>query len=235
MELIYMYVERFNNIIFDEEINFSPNFQVEISEHKLIINSEATPMVNFFGGNVRNLTALVGKNGSGKTTFLDILGMNRNDRMKLSIKRKGFSSSYIVDSYLILYHIENDYYGIEVMDDSIFSSRIQNIDIENSIRDSFYKLPIALIMKYDGSVCKFVKHYSDYYKGDKNFNRTKIHYISHQYSNRINPYRIDSELEEEQNYLLVGVIPEGIVKSCNIFMPANLQSATVRWYLLMTL
>lgn len=201
MELIYMYVERFNNIIFDEEINFSPNFQVEISEHNLIINSEPTPMVNFFGGNARNLTALVGKNGSGKTTFLDILGMNRSDRKKLSIKREGFSSSPILDSYLILYHIENDYYGIEVIEGSIFSNRIQNVDFENSIKDPFYKLPIGLIMKYDGSVCKFVKHYSDYYKGDKNPNRTKIHYISHQYSNRINPYWIESEEEERQNYL----------------------------------
>lgn len=35
MELIYLYVEKFENIVKKQEINFSPNFNVKIKDKKL--------------------------------------------------------------------------------------------------------------------------------------------------------------------------------------------------------
>lgn len=66
-----------------------------------------------------------GKNGSGKTTILDILGMDREDRLKNSIKKKS-----VKDEYFLLYYIGrnddgDDMYGIEVMGKNVLTRRFE--------------------------------------------------------------------------------------------------------------
>uniref|UniRef100_UPI004047A74B AAA family ATPase n=1 Tax=Aliarcobacter sp. TaxID=2321116 RepID=UPI004047A74B len=81
MELVYLWVEDYKNIQ-KQGFNFSPNFDVEFApvyeDEKLSEKSELkiTPKENllkdFFGKDI-NVTAIVGENGSGKSSLLEYI------------------------------------------------------------------------------------------------------------------------------------------------------------------
>lgn len=92
MELVYLWVEDYKNI-YREGFNFSPNFECEFfpiyekyrdenGEEKeklqdnceLKITPKENPLKDFFGKNI-NVTAIVGENGSGKSSIAEILGL----------------------------------------------------------------------------------------------------------------------------------------------------------------
>lgn len=76
MELVYLWVEDYKNIK-KQGFNFSPRFRCEYDEEKNeleIIDKEETGEFyskNFFGDNV-NITAIVGENGSGKSSLVKL-------------------------------------------------------------------------------------------------------------------------------------------------------------------
>lgn len=98
MELIYLYIEKFGDFIYNQGIQLSNDFEVELQDKKLTINKRRNYLKNFYGSGIKNITVMVGKNGSGKTTILDILGMCRQDRLRNSIVRKK-----VEDEYFLLY------------------------------------------------------------------------------------------------------------------------------------
>ncbi len=73
MELVYLWVEEYKNIK-KQEFNFSPRFTCEYDEESqnLTIDENKDYIEDFFGENI-NITAIVGKNGSGKTNLLDLV------------------------------------------------------------------------------------------------------------------------------------------------------------------
>ncbi len=81
MELIYLYVRKYNELFSEQEFNFSPNYHVTLKNNELFLEKTKNMFGDYYGNNVTNVTMLFGKNGSGKTTLLDILGLSRNDRM----------------------------------------------------------------------------------------------------------------------------------------------------------
>ena len=77
MELVYLWVEDYKNIQ-KQGFNFSPRFRCEYDEKTNELNivdkdetGEFYPK-NFFGDNI-NITAIVGENGSGKSSILSVL------------------------------------------------------------------------------------------------------------------------------------------------------------------
>jgi len=73
MELVYLWVEEYKNIK-KQGFNFSPRFNCRYDEEKkeLSIDENDDYIENFFGKNI-NVTAIVGKNGSGKSNLLELL------------------------------------------------------------------------------------------------------------------------------------------------------------------
>ncbi|PJI10049.1 MULTISPECIES: AAA family ATPase [Clostridium] len=194
MELIYLYVEKFNGILKKQEINFSPNFDVKIENKRLIVNKKPSYMDKLYPKSMKNITMLLGKNGSGKTTLLDILGMNWDDRCRESIKRKGRTRSEVIDSYFILYHIQSNYFGIEIMDDmepgdkitKLFKNSLTNFNFYK-MRDPFYKIPMGLVIKKNNNNFDVIKHFfnkSQLFE-DEISDQIKVNYISNKYSGRI--------------------------------------------------
>ncbi len=73
MELVYLWVEEYKNIR-NQGFNFSPRFEFEYIQDKneLILKKENKDYVSIFPDNI-NVTAIVGENGSGKSSILNII------------------------------------------------------------------------------------------------------------------------------------------------------------------
>ena len=81
MELVYLWVEDYKNIQ-KQGFNFSPNFDVKFKpvyenerlsdKSELKITPKENPLKDFFDKDI-NITAIVGENGSGKSSVLEIL------------------------------------------------------------------------------------------------------------------------------------------------------------------
>ena len=79
MEILYVWINKDDKgLLCETGINFSPEFQFELSkndeEYRLSENPEWVGKKSIFDdSNVLNVTAIVGKNGTGKTTILNAL------------------------------------------------------------------------------------------------------------------------------------------------------------------
>ncbi|CAA6803991.1 MAG: Unknown protein [uncultured Sulfurovum sp.] len=73
MELVYLWVEEYKNIK-GQEFNFSSKFNCHYDEvnKELTIKDNPKHIFNFFGEDI-NVTAIVGKNGSGKSSILEVI------------------------------------------------------------------------------------------------------------------------------------------------------------------
>ena len=86
MELVYLWVEKYKNIE-KQGFNFSPRFHCEYKENKLTIDKNEDYIPDFFGNNI-NITAIVGKNGSGKSSVLECIKI----AIELFIEQKEYVS-----------------------------------------------------------------------------------------------------------------------------------------------
>lgn len=157
MELIYLYIKQCENVFENVEFNFSSNYIATMKNNELLVKENQNTVKNYYGNNVNSVSMFLGKNGMGKSTLLDILGMNREDRINETyIRRKG--EYEVKSSYFILYHLYDDYFAFEFVDESFLEGKdkISNIDMENEIvQSALYKVPMGNIFELEGGVFKY--------------------------------------------------------------------------------
>ena len=102
MELVYLWVEDYKNIK-RQGFNFSPRFRCEYDEDKneLTIDENDDYIPDFFGKNI-NVTAIIGKNGSGKSSLLNAIIDSNEDH---AVKPKNYILVFFENEQL--YYINN--------------------------------------------------------------------------------------------------------------------------------
>lgn len=108
MKLIYCYIEHFRNIE-NQDVSLSDEFDCRYRDSNIFMEKrEKNPLMDYIydNGFMSNLRIIVGKTGSGKTNFLQLIGMDWWNR----------KSTADGDAYLLLYkmHNENDFFVEEV-------------------------------------------------------------------------------------------------------------------------
>ncbi len=129
-ELIYLYIEQAGQIK-KQGITFSRNYQVEYNreqDRKLIITHKEDLLGEIYGRDITNISLLVGSNGSGKTTIMEMLALPK----QVYMKRFG-SKSYAEDvKWFAVYSVdtfspEKTTFYFEGTDESLIS----NLSIES--------------------------------------------------------------------------------------------------------
>ena len=72
MEILYYWIGCINSKVGDIGINLSSEYNISYSklDRCLTIEKNENYIQNFWSENIRNITGIIGKNGSGKSTIL---------------------------------------------------------------------------------------------------------------------------------------------------------------------
>ena len=100
-ELVYTYIEKMDIGIKNSEIFFSEEHKFSMKERTLFYTENKNK--RFFGEKISNLSLLVGKNGIGKSSILDLISFS-NKNINL---RRGRNS------YVNIFHIKDNIFFIE--------------------------------------------------------------------------------------------------------------------------
>ena len=76
MQLIYLRIQKSQIGINEEELNFSDQFEVDLVDNNLVIKEKEYSQPSIYSNHISNLSLLVGKNGTGKSTILESIALN---------------------------------------------------------------------------------------------------------------------------------------------------------------
>jgi predicted ATP-binding protein involved in virulence len=127
MEILYLWIKRFNNII-NQEFLFASDYNIKFDRdtNKLDISLIESKRVRLFNEAFLNVTAIIGKNGSGKSSLLSFI-------------KTVFSNSfyYYNDYVLVLKSPDNNILVIDKVskgEESVIENKKLNDDINLTVR-----------------------------------------------------------------------------------------------------
>lgn len=223
MELIYLYIRKYENIFENVEFNFSSNYIAAIENNQLLIEDNRKAVKKYYGDNVNSVVMFLGQNGMGKSTLLDILGINRDDRCTDTYMRQN-DKLKTKSSYFLLYHLYEDYFAFEFVDDSFLEGdgKLTNVDMQyENVQGALYKVPMGNIFKLENGVFKYSGNIMLKWLKEHDC-RNKIEYayiVSDKYNNRVsNKFReYCDEYTFERRYYIEGNSYEHLYK-CFIYL-----------------
>ena len=214
MELLYLYIKRYDDVFENQQINFSSNYNIEYKDGCLNIEYKDNNMKGYYGDNIKNITLLHGKNGAGKSTLLDLLGMRLDDRRRNSHRKENRRS------YFLMYRLYDNYYGFEFSDSSYIEGdqKITNINMHGiEVRQSLYKPWVSLIFSLEDNKLVYKNNFFKRWM-EENGERaeTRYAYITEdKYNSRINSNFVsedDGEYIFARKYYINGICYEYLYK-----------------------
>ena len=133
MELVYLWVEKYKNI-YNQGFNFSSRFECNYNHdaNELTIDKNDDYISNFFSDNI-NVTAIVGRNGSGKSSLIEFILDRLADRHDIYPK-----------DFIFIYFYENKLYEYNNFQYKISSDLIIEKYPNKNNLISYYKDTIAI-------------------------------------------------------------------------------------------
>ena len=101
MKLIGLLINDFNDLIKRSQIIFDSNVNINFSNYTLEVILGEDQLSNFYGNNISNITAIIGNNGSGKTSILDIIATSDEERKKF-LNKSSYCLIFLKDDLLYL-------------------------------------------------------------------------------------------------------------------------------------
>ena len=127
MELVYLWVEEYKNIE-KQGFNFSPRFKCEYDDesNELTIDDKSKDYTSIFPHNI-NVTAIVGENGSGKSSILECL------QEVFKIENQKLENSILIPehtfNFILKFYMDNELYEIKNIKDHFETNIINNENI----------------------------------------------------------------------------------------------------------
>ena len=154
MELVYLWVEDYKNIK-KQGFNFSPRFECSFDGETLTIDEkkEDEYVKDFFGDNI-NVTAIVGENGSGKSSIVNLFESNfTHTKIIYKLGDKFYTNFDVKKESKQKYNIEFLYSLEDFYDKNINNKSLHCNDSEP---DNCKLLTIAEVLESDGSSFRFL-------------------------------------------------------------------------------
>lgn len=123
MKLIYLRIQKSQIGINEEELNFSDQFEIDLVDNNLVIKEKEYHQPSIYSNHISNLSLLVGKNGTGKSTILESIALNGY------YKNKFLKSFHTLVIFFIgkAEHDGKEYPCFYIELDSYVARRIENI------------------------------------------------------------------------------------------------------------
>ncbi len=146
MELIYLYVGNIGRTVSNYGIGFSRQFNVDYNSESGQLNitrNSSNSYSSIYGDNILDIDLIVGKNGSGKTTALSLLGLSRSERLwEYPPEIPSHSDENSKRVWFALYFIKDNYFAVE-------GYWCETLEFMRHIPYAHFQVPYSICIKYD--------------------------------------------------------------------------------------
>jgi hypothetical protein len=181
MELIYLYIGKVGRTVSNYGITLSRKFYVDYNPQSgqlHITRNGSNSYSSIYGKNIMDIDLIVGKNGCGKTTAFNLLGLSRSERLwEYPPENPSYSEEKDKCIWFALYFIQDDYFAVE-------GYWCETLEFMKRLPNAHVQLPYSICFKFDfarqtGEFVQFLQLFEPDNK--KNYHR-KLFYLYYENS-----------------------------------------------------